>query len=53
MSEIWSAPCGIGEQGIEVGGDDWRSKCQLLGTSTQYALPIPMAYNLRHGQVKL
>lgn len=31
-----------------VGSDEWRSKAQILGISTQMALVVPFAVNSRH-----
>lgn len=36
--EVWSAPCGIAEEGIEVGSEEWRQRCQILAVSTQVSL---------------
>ncbi|KAK4048264.1 hypothetical protein OIO90_005883 [Microbotryomycetes sp. JL221] len=42
--EVWSAPSDIGSTGsdgqVDTDSDEWRSKAQLLGISTQMALVI-------------
>ncbi|THU80953.1 hypothetical protein K435DRAFT_873869 [Dendrothele bispora CBS 962.96] len=46
-TEIWTAPCDVGEGGDEGKGpgDEWRDKQVCLATSYQMALMVPMARN--------
>jgi len=47
-TEVWTAPCNLGEGGVE---DGWRDRQVCLATSTQMALVIPMEVN--HQRAKL
>jgi len=48
-TEIWTAPCDVGEN-VEV-ADGWRDKQFCLAVSTQMALTVPIAWNLAKGKL--
>ena len=45
-TEVWTAPCNLGEGGAV---DGWRDKQVCLATSTQMALVMPMEVNRQRG----
>jgi len=51
QTEIWTAPCGIGEK-VEPDSDDegWRDKMFCVAIASQMALTIPLEVNIRKGK---
>lgn len=46
--EIWTAPADLGDGATET-GDEWRDHQRCLAVSTQMALVVPAAVNLKKG----